>query len=170
MTCSSCVHNIESGLKKKRGILNVSVALATAKGSVGYDPELTGPRDIIDHIEDLGFEAELASDRKPGEALDHSKEIRRYSIMLHAVGGSVATFMTVFPSKASQFKIVLQTFKFNFLSTFALTLYIMRYFCRKGFTISGDILYFLFGPCNLAVHMDIHCFFMLSSFCSLCSL
>ena len=77
MTCSSCVHHIESSLKKTRGILNISVALATSKGSVTYDAELTGPRDIINHIEDLGFDAELASSHKHGQALDHSEEIKR---------------------------------------------------------------------------------------------
>ncbi|CAB4007364.1 Copper-transporting ATPase 2, partial [Paramuricea clavata] len=78
MTCSSCVHHIESSLKKKRGVLNVSVALATGKGIVAYDSELTGPRDIIDHIQDMGFGAELASGHKHGEALDHSEEIKRW--------------------------------------------------------------------------------------------
>ncbi len=78
MTCSSCVHHIESSLKKTRGVLNVSVALATSKGVVAYDPELTGPRDIIDHVNSLGFNAELASGQKHGAALDHSKEIKRY--------------------------------------------------------------------------------------------
>lgn len=78
MTCSSCVHHIESNLKKKRGILNVSVALATSKGLVAYDSELTGPRNIIDHITDLGFDAELVSGHKHGESLDHSSEIKRY--------------------------------------------------------------------------------------------
>ena len=77
MTCSSCVHLIESSLKKKRGILGVSVALATSKGMVTYDAELTGPRDIIDHIKDIGFNAELASGSKHSEALDHSAEIKR---------------------------------------------------------------------------------------------
>ena len=55
----------------------MSVALATSKGMVTYDAELTGPRDIIDHIKDIGFNAELASGSKHSEALDHSAEIKR---------------------------------------------------------------------------------------------
>lgn len=55
----------------------MSVALATSKGMVTYDAELSGPRDIIDHIKDIGFDAELASGSKHSEALDHSAEIKR---------------------------------------------------------------------------------------------
>uniref|UniRef100_A0AAR2INW1 P-type Cu(+) transporter n=1 Tax=Pygocentrus nattereri TaxID=42514 RepID=A0AAR2INW1_PYGNA len=51
MTCASCVHKIESNLVKQKGIVYVSVALATNKAHVKYDPEVTGPRVIIGLIE-----------------------------------------------------------------------------------------------------------------------
>uniref|UniRef100_A0AAY5KDC1 P-type Cu(+) transporter n=1 Tax=Esox lucius TaxID=8010 RepID=A0AAY5KDC1_ESOLU len=51
MTCASCVHKIESSLMKEKGIMYASVALATNKAHVKYDPEVTGPRDVIKHIE-----------------------------------------------------------------------------------------------------------------------
>ncbi|NXS07104.1 ATP7B ATPase, partial [Neodrepanis coruscans] len=47
MTCASCVHNIESKLMKTNGIFYASVALATCKAHIQYDPEIIGPRDII---------------------------------------------------------------------------------------------------------------------------
>lgn len=78
MTCSSCVHLIENNLKKKVGVQNASVALATTKGTFTFDPELTGPRDIINAIEALGFEAELASNTKRAQLLDHSITIKRW--------------------------------------------------------------------------------------------
>ncbi|KAJ8298432.1 hypothetical protein KUTeg_024963 [Tegillarca granosa] len=57
MTCSSCVHLIESSLKKKRGILSASVALATCKG----------------------FEADLYSDDDHNSSrYDHRDEIKRW--------------------------------------------------------------------------------------------
>ncbi|KAK6173176.1 hypothetical protein SNE40_016680 [Patella caerulea] len=62
MTCSSCVHLIESTLLKKRGIQKASVALATCRGKFSYDAEITGPRDIITSIKGLGFEASLITD------------------------------------------------------------------------------------------------------------
>ncbi|CAB1324990.1 unnamed protein product, partial [Coregonus sp. 'balchen'] len=45
MTCASCVHKIESSLMKEKGIVYASVALATNKAHIKYDPEVTGPRD-----------------------------------------------------------------------------------------------------------------------------
>lgn len=51
MTCASCVHKIESTLMKTKGVLYSSVALATNKAHVKYDPEIVGPRDIIQIIQ-----------------------------------------------------------------------------------------------------------------------
>lgn len=54
MTCASCVHKIESSLVKHKGIVYASVALATNKAHVKYDPEVTGPRDVVKLIEVRG--------------------------------------------------------------------------------------------------------------------
>ncbi|NWR55020.1 ATP7B ATPase, partial [Bucorvus abyssinicus] len=51
MTCASCVHNIESKLMRTNGIFYTSVALATCKAHIQFDPEIIGPRDIIKVIE-----------------------------------------------------------------------------------------------------------------------
>ena len=77
MTCSSCVHLIESALMKNPGILQASVALATSTGRFLYDTELTGPRDIIEAIEALGFGASLATNDSKKDRMDHSKEIAK---------------------------------------------------------------------------------------------
>lgn len=78
MTCASCVHKIESNLMKQKGIVYASVALATNKAHVKYDPEVTGPRDIIRLIENLGFEASLVKKDRSGSHLDHSIEIQQW--------------------------------------------------------------------------------------------
>uniref|UniRef100_A0A4W5LP64 HMA domain-containing protein n=1 Tax=Hucho hucho TaxID=62062 RepID=A0A4W5LP64_9TELE len=75
MTCASCVHKIESSLMKEKGIVYASVALATNKAHIKYDPEVTGPRDVIKLIENLGFEASLVKKDRTGSHLDHSREI-----------------------------------------------------------------------------------------------
>ncbi|MFT7809850.1 copper-transporting ATPase 1 [Arapaima gigas] len=78
MTCASCVHKIESNLMKASGIVYASVALATNKAHIKYEPEVTGPRDVIRLIEDLGFEASLVKKDRSASHLDHSREIRQW--------------------------------------------------------------------------------------------
>ncbi|KAL2768522.1 copper-transporting ATPase 1 isoform 2 [Daubentonia madagascariensis] len=75
MTCASCVHKIESTLTKHKGIFYCSVALATNKAHIKYDPEIIGPRDIIHTIESLGFEASLVKKDRSASHLDHKREI-----------------------------------------------------------------------------------------------
>ncbi|XP_033744011.1 copper-transporting ATPase 1-like isoform X2 [Pecten maximus] len=79
MTCSSCVHLIESSLMRKPGIIAASVALATCKGRFEYDPEVTGARQVIDIIRELGFEADLyTDDDKSASRYDHRHEIKKW--------------------------------------------------------------------------------------------
>ncbi|XP_021575166.1 copper-transporting ATPase 1 isoform X2 [Carlito syrichta] len=78
MTCASCVHKIESTLTKHKGIFYCSVALATNKAHIKYDPEIIGPRDIIHTIESLGFEASLVKKDRSASHLDHKREIRQW--------------------------------------------------------------------------------------------
>ncbi|XP_039203960.1 copper-transporting ATPase 1 isoform X1 [Crotalus tigris] len=78
MTCASCVHKIESTLMKTKGVLYSSVALATNKAHVKYDPEMVGPRDIIQIIQNLGFNATLVKKDRSASHLDHKQEIRQW--------------------------------------------------------------------------------------------
>uniref|UniRef100_A0A8D0H821 Copper-transporting ATPase 1 n=1 Tax=Sphenodon punctatus TaxID=8508 RepID=A0A8D0H821_SPHPU len=78
MTCASCVHKIESTLMKTKGVLYSSVALATNKAHVKYDPEIVGPRDIIQVIEDLGFNTSLVKKDRSASHLDQRQEIRQW--------------------------------------------------------------------------------------------
>nr|XP_048312247.1 copper-transporting ATPase 2 isoform X1 [Myodes glareolus] len=78
MTCASCVHNIESKLTRTNGITYASVALATNKAHVKFDPEIIGPRDIIKIIEELGFHASLAQRHPNAHHLDHKMEIKQW--------------------------------------------------------------------------------------------
>ncbi|KAJ8352575.1 hypothetical protein SKAU_G00240510 [Synaphobranchus kaupii] len=78
MTCASCVHNIETKLKGTKGVLEASVALATSKAHMTFDPEVLGARDIIRVIESLGFGASLMKSEGIGNRLDHQEEIRQW--------------------------------------------------------------------------------------------
>ncbi|XP_035384328.1 copper-transporting ATPase 2 [Electrophorus electricus] len=59
MTCASCVHNIEAKLCRTEGVLEATVALATSKAHVKFDPDVIGAREIIRSIEGLGFGVSL---------------------------------------------------------------------------------------------------------------
>ncbi|XP_064636017.1 copper-transporting ATPase 1-like isoform X2 [Lineus longissimus] len=99
MTCSSCVHLIESSLMKKRGILSASVALATQKGRVTYETELTGPRDVIALINGMGFEASLlADDVKDCGNSEYKRQIRQWkrSFLFSLVFGVPVMFIMMY--------------------------------------------------------------------------
>jgi len=78
MTCSSCVHLIESSLAKLPGIESAVVALNTAKGKVKFDSSKLGPRDVVEAINNLGFTASLASSSDKPNYLEHREEIRKW--------------------------------------------------------------------------------------------
>ena len=59
MTCQSCVKNIESSIKPKKGILDIKVSLEKKEAIVKYNPEQLSAADIADLIDDVGFEAKV---------------------------------------------------------------------------------------------------------------
>ena len=63
MTCASCVSSIEEGLKKIKGIKSVSVSLLANRGDIVIDPTTLRVSDLLEHVEDLGFQATLLSRR-----------------------------------------------------------------------------------------------------------
>eukprot|EP00049_Salpingoeca_infusionum_P025293 m.18491 g.18491 ORF g.18491 m.18491 type:complete len:1017 (-) comp7880_c0_seq1:380-3430(-) len=75
MTCASCVATIENRIGSMPGVNSISVALTTSKALIDFDPNLTGPRTIIQAIDDLGFEAELASASSGDDAYKQTRAI-----------------------------------------------------------------------------------------------
>lgn len=57
MTCAACVNSVEGILKKLPGVKGAVVALATSLGEVEYDPSAISKDEIVQAIEDAGFEA-----------------------------------------------------------------------------------------------------------------
>ena len=78
MTCSSCVHMIETSLAKIPGVESAVVTLNTARGKIKFNTSKLGPRDIVEAINKLGFHASLASDSNNKHYLDHKEEIRKW--------------------------------------------------------------------------------------------
>ncbi|KAK8505469.1 hypothetical protein V6N13_036914 [Hibiscus sabdariffa] len=57
MTCAACVNSVEGILRDLPGVSRAVVALATSLGKVEYDPKVISKDDIVNAIEDAGFEA-----------------------------------------------------------------------------------------------------------------
>ncbi|KAG0356053.1 hypothetical protein BG005_005029 [Podila minutissima] len=80
MTCASCVNSIEGELRKMPGIIAASVSLTLQSAKVEYDNQVLGVRDIVERIEDMGFDALLA-DRSYNaqlESLGRTKEVAEW--------------------------------------------------------------------------------------------
>eukprot|EP00051_Salpingoeca_urceolata_P014294 m.181598 g.181598 ORF g.181598 m.181598 type:complete len:1105 (-) comp18043_c0_seq1:147-3461(-) len=77
MTCASCVHSIEKNVSSMPGVLSASVSLPTSQGVFEFEPAVTGPRDIINAINGLGFEASVLSDKDKG-GVDHSAVVAHW--------------------------------------------------------------------------------------------
>src|SRR6266699_2267042 len=57
MTCASCAMRIEKGLKKLPGVKDASVNLATEQATVTYDPSQTGPEQMVQKVDAVGYKA-----------------------------------------------------------------------------------------------------------------
>ncbi len=57
MTCASCAMRIEKGLKKVPGVMDAQVNLATEQATVSYDPGQTGPDQMVQKVDAVGYKA-----------------------------------------------------------------------------------------------------------------
>lgn len=58
MTCSACVESVTEAVKQLPGVKSVDVSLLTEEANVVHTKE-TFPNDIVDKVDDCGFESEL---------------------------------------------------------------------------------------------------------------
>ncbi|XP_024986434.1 probable copper-transporting ATPase HMA5 [Cynara cardunculus var. scolymus] len=61
MTCTSCSSTVESALRAVHGVHRAQVALATEEAEVLYDPMIVSHGQLLETIENTGFEAILIS-------------------------------------------------------------------------------------------------------------
>ncbi|KAK9916964.1 hypothetical protein WJX75_009286 [Coccomyxa subellipsoidea] len=76
MTCSSCSSAVELALLNHEGVQRASVNLLAGKAEVQYNPDVTGPRHIIESVQEAGFEAHLLRGDRPANA-DQNSELRK---------------------------------------------------------------------------------------------
>lgn len=80
MTCSTCVNRIQNVMKKFPGVVSASVVLATNSGKFKYETMKTGPRSIIERINELGFRASMMNSESKANslAIAHDKAIKKW--------------------------------------------------------------------------------------------
>lgn len=59
MTCAACSNSVESALTSLNGVVSASVALLQNKAEVLFDPSVLKVEDVVEAVEDAGFEAEI---------------------------------------------------------------------------------------------------------------
>ncbi|KAL0953731.1 hypothetical protein HGRIS_004922 [Hohenbuehelia grisea] len=77
MTCSSCTSTVEKELSAVPGISSVSVSLPLSSAQVTFDQTLINVREIVERIEELGFDAMLSDheDATQIQSLTRAKEV-----------------------------------------------------------------------------------------------
>ncbi|KAF8634570.1 hypothetical protein AX17_004160 [Amanita inopinata Kibby_2008] len=77
LSCSSCTSTVESGLSGLPGITSVSLSLATQICTVHFDRAVIGPREMVEQIEEMGFDAVLSDtdDATQIQSLTRAKEV-----------------------------------------------------------------------------------------------
>ena len=80
MTCSSCTSTVETELGKMPGISSVAVSLATETAKVTFDRGMMGPREMVERVEELGFDAMLSDQQDATQlrSLSRTKEIQEW--------------------------------------------------------------------------------------------
>ncbi|CAG8554959.1 7290_t:CDS:2 [Paraglomus occultum] len=59
MSCASCVNTIQDTLQKLPGVLSVNVNLLLNEALIEHLSRVTGPRDLIDAVNNVGYDAKL---------------------------------------------------------------------------------------------------------------
>ncbi|XP_044579079.1 copper-transporting ATPase 1 isoform X3 [Cotesia glomerata] len=75
MSCQSCVQNIQGTIGKLKGVLNIRVDLEENAGYVEYNTQEISANQIVDNINDMGFDASLESSK-----IDEVNESNRFEI------------------------------------------------------------------------------------------
>ena len=80
MTCSACTSTVEKELGAVPGVSSVAVSLTTELCQVTFDRTMVGPRELVERIEEMGFDA-MVSDQEDStqlRSLARTKEIQEW--------------------------------------------------------------------------------------------
>jgi Cu+-exporting ATPase len=101
MHCTSCATIIERRLKKKEGVQDISVNLATNNASVTYDDKKLSDKIIIDEVKNAGYNAELIENKKNTKNSSKSQKqndaVNNAKLKLSIILGALAFFVGMVP-------------------------------------------------------------------------
>jgi Cu+-exporting ATPase len=78
MTCAACVNTVESVLLGTPGVATATVNLLTGKAKITFGKNAVAVRDLIESVEEVGFEASVNKDRAPLDIFRKLSEIEYY--------------------------------------------------------------------------------------------
>jgi copper chaperone CopZ len=61
MTCDACARGVEATLARTEGVLAASVGMTPPEARIRYDDVRTTPEALVEAIEALGYEADVAA-------------------------------------------------------------------------------------------------------------
>jgi P-type Cu2+ transporter len=74
MYCASCAVSAEDVLKTVPGVSDAAVSFGAAQGRVDYDPTVTNPTELMNHVHALGYHTHLPSIDEDGAAAQARSE------------------------------------------------------------------------------------------------
>ncbi|KOS14403.1 copper p-type atpase [Malassezia pachydermatis] len=96
MTCSSCTSSVEHALLSVAGVESCGVSLTTQQARIRFDPQKVHVRDLVQAVEDAGFDAILFDDRDESqlESLTRVREVQDWwRTFLFSLSFAVPEFM-----------------------------------------------------------------------------
>ena len=60
MTCSACATGVAASLRRVEGVIEAEVSIEPPEAHIRFDPAETSAEALVEAIEDLGYEAEIA--------------------------------------------------------------------------------------------------------------
>ncbi|TIC13528.1 heavy metal translocatin [Wallemia mellicola] len=84
MTCSSCTSSIETALSNLEGVINADISLPLEYARIQFNPDIVGVRDIVELIQETGFDCMIRDDRNDSQlkSLSRIKEVNQWKSAL----------------------------------------------------------------------------------------
>ncbi|GMG10898.1 unnamed protein product [[Candida] boidinii] len=91
MTCSSCVNTVTKAIEKNKGVISSEVSLMTETAVVKHDPSKITASQILETIEDCGFDAAVLKEEQLQNDSTHTNSIEDEQVQTTTISVSGMT-------------------------------------------------------------------------------